>query len=66
MSAATLIRPATDADMPAITAIYAWNVLNGTGTFELDAPDEEEMARRREDVISKGLPWLVAERGDSI
>ena len=66
MSAATLIRPATHADMPAITAIYAWNVLNGTGTFELDAPDESEMVRRREDVISKGLPWLVAERGDSI
>ena len=51
------------ADLTAITAIYRWNVLNGTGTFELDAPDEPEMARRRDDVLSKGLPWLVAERG---
>ena len=57
-----LIRPSTPADLTAITAIYGWNVLNGTGTFELDAPDEPEMARRREDVLSKGLPWLVAER----
>ena len=57
-----LIRPSTPADLPAITAIYGWNVLNGTGTFELDAPDEPEMARRRDDVLSKGLPWLVAER----
>jgi phosphinothricin acetyltransferase len=36
-------------------------VLNGTGTFELDPPDAAEMARRREDVVGKGLPWLVAE-----
>ena len=57
-----LIRPSTPADLPAITAIYGWNVLNGTGTFELDPPDEAEMARRRDDVLSKGLPWLVAER----
>ena len=57
-----LIRLSTPADLPAITAIYGWNVLNGTGTFELEAPDEPEMARRRDDVLAKGLPWLVAER----
>jgi phosphinothricin acetyltransferase len=60
---ALLIRPSTPADVPTITAVYGWNVLNGTGTFELDAPDEAEMSRRRDDVLSKGLPWLVAERG---
>jgi phosphinothricin acetyltransferase len=59
---ALLIRPSTPADLPAITAIYGWNVLNGTGTFELDPPDEPEMARRRDDVLSKGLPWLVVLR----
>ena len=59
---ALLIRPSTPADLPAITAIYGWNVLNGTGTFELDAPDETEIARRRDDVLSKGLPWLVVQR----
>lgn len=64
--AALTIRPSTAADIPAITAIYAWNVLNGTGTFELEAPDEAEMARRRDDVLSKGLPWLVAERAGSV
>ncbi len=60
-TATTLIRPSTQADLPAITAIYGDSVDNGTGTFELQAPDESEMARRREDVLSKGLPWLVAE-----
>jgi L-amino acid N-acyltransferase YncA len=61
-----LIRPSTAADLPAITAIYGWNVVHGTGTFELDAPDEAEMARRRDDVIANGLPWLVAERASRV
>jgi len=61
-----LIRPSRAEDIPVITAIYAWNVLNGTGTFELDAPDEAEMARRRDDVLAKGLPWLVAESAGSL
>ena len=61
-SPALLIRPSTAADLPAIAAVYGWNVLHGTGTFELEEPDEGEMARRRDDVLSKGLPWLVAER----
>jgi phosphinothricin acetyltransferase len=60
------IRPSTNADLSAIAAIYAWNVRHGTGTFELDAPDEAEMARRREDVLAKGLPWLVAERDGEV
>ena len=56
------IRPSTPADLPAITAIYAHAVLHGTGTFELEAPDEAEMSKRREAVLGNGLPWLVAER----
>lgn len=60
------IRPSSAADVPAITAIYGWNVLHGTGTFELDPPDAAEMARRREDVLGKGLPWLVAERAGEV
>lgn len=59
---ALLIRPSTPADLPAITAIYAEAVLHGTGTFELEPPDAAEMARRRDDVLAKGLPWLVAEQ----
>ncbi len=61
-SPALLIRPSEPLDVAAITDIYAWNVRHGTGTFELDAPDEAETARRREDVLAKGLPWLVVER----
>lgn len=60
------IRPSTDADLPAVTAIYAHHVAHGTGTFELDAPDAAEMARRRAEVLSRGLPWLVACDGDGV
>ena len=63
---ALLIRPSTAADLPAVTAIYGWNVLNGTGTFELDPPDQAEMLRRHDDVLSKGLPWLVAQRDGAV
>lgn len=65
-SSPLVIRPSAASDVPAITAIYGWNVLNGTGTFELEAPDEAEMGRRREDVLGKGLPWLVAERDGQV
>jgi L-amino acid N-acyltransferase YncA len=56
------IRPSTPADLPALTRIYGHAVHHGTGTFELDAPDEAEMGKRREAVLANGLPWLVAER----
>jgi phosphinothricin acetyltransferase len=57
-----LIRPSTPDDLPAITAVYGWNVENGTGTFEIEPPTLADMGKRREDVLSKGLPWLVAEQ----
>jgi phosphinothricin acetyltransferase len=57
----SIIRPSTDADLPAITAIYGHHVLHGTGTFETTPPTESEMAARRADVLAKGLPWLVLE-----
>ena len=59
-----LIRPSLASDLAQITHIYGWNVVHGTGTFELEAPDTAEMTRRRDDVLSKGLPWLVAEGDD--
>ncbi len=54
------LRPSTEADLPAIQAIYAQAVLHGTGTFETEVPDQAEMARRRSEVLGRGLPWLVA------
>jgi L-amino acid N-acyltransferase YncA len=56
-----LIRPATDVDFPALQAIYAHWVKNGTASFELEAPSLEEMLSRSAVIASKGLPYLVAE-----
>jgi len=57
-----IIRPCLDTDMGAITAIYAYHVRHGFASFETDAPAEAEMRRRRDDVLGKDLPYLVAER----
>ena len=56
-----LIRHSRDEDVAAITAIYHHHVLCGTGTFEIDPPTQADMAGRRADVLSKGLPYLVVE-----
>ena len=55
-------RPATAADIPAITAIYAEQVVHGTATFEVVPPDEEEMTRRMAALVEAGYPYVVAER----
>ena len=57
----TIIRASHADDLPQITAIYAHHVLNGTGSFEVEAPTLAEMTSRRADVLSKGLPYIVAE-----
>lgn len=62
----TKIRPSTDNDVGAMTAIYAHHVLHGTGTFEITPPTEADMASRRADVLSKGLPYLVLEDGTGV
>ena len=54
------IRPAEITDIPAITRIYAPAVEHGTASFELDAPDETEMARRLTDLMGAGFPYIVA------
>ena len=56
-----IVRPFTDADLAAVTAIYADSVLHGTGTFELDVPTADQMGARLAAPASLGLPVLVAE-----
>ena len=55
------VRDARPDDIAAITAIYAESVANGRGTFELEAPNETEMAARLAAVEALGLPRLVVE-----
>jgi L-amino acid N-acyltransferase YncA len=62
----TIIRTSRDEDLAAITAIYAHHVLHGTGTFETEPPSLADMTARRADVLSKNLPYLVAEKDGEI
>ncbi len=56
-----LVRPSTSADIHDVTAIYSRFVATSTATFEVVAPDESEMLRRRQAVLDRDLPYLVAE-----
>jgi phosphinothricin acetyltransferase len=47
--------------MASVTAIYEHFVLNTTNTLEVAPPDVAEMERRRQTVLDRGLPYLVAE-----
>ena len=58
------LRPFEAGDIPAITAIYREAVLHGTASFEIDPPDETEMARRAAVLVDGGFPYLVACSGD--
>ncbi len=61
MSSVPSIRPSRPEDVAHISAIYAHHVRHGVASFELDPPEVAEMARRRQDVLDAGLPYLVAE-----
>ena len=60
------LRPAQESDMAAISVIYAYHVVHGTGTFEATPPSTSDMLKRWDDVRSKGLPWLCAEVDDQV
>jgi phosphinothricin acetyltransferase len=61
-----VIRPATTADLAAITEIYAEAVAVGTASFEVVPPDEAEMMARLTRVTAGGFPYVVAERAGSV
>jgi L-amino acid N-acyltransferase YncA len=66
MSGKPIIRPGTEADIPGVQAIYAYHVLTGLASFEIEPPDVDEMRRRRQAVVEHGFPYLVAEIGVEI
>jgi phosphinothricin acetyltransferase len=61
-----IVRNATLADIPAITAIYQPAVREGLASWEYDPPDEAEMCRRFKTIEAGGYPYLVAERNGRV
>jgi L-amino acid N-acyltransferase YncA len=66
VTADLIVRPSDDDDVATIAAIYRHHVLHGVASFEEMPPRAEEMARRRADVLSRGFPYLVAERAGRV
>ncbi|MFF8803399.1 MULTISPECIES: GNAT family N-acetyltransferase [unclassified Methylobacterium] len=67
--AEVVIRPSSDADVPAMIAIYERHIRRGvgdTGDFEEERLLPDELKRRRKNMRSKRLPHLVAERAGQI
>ncbi|ALK16062.1 hypothetical protein KLP1_25765 (plasmid) [Klebsiella pneumoniae KP-1] len=54
---------AEEQHIPAIRRIYAHHVLHGTGSFETEPPDTQEMLARVKNVQSRGFPWYIALQG---
>jgi len=63
---APLIRPATEADLPSIAAIYGEAVRSGSATFEIDPPDLAEITARWRRLAETGHPYLAAQHGDQV
>lgn len=55
-----IVRPCFDQDVQNVQFIYSHHVLHGTASFELEAPDLNEMRRRWTDVVAGGWPFVVA------
>ena len=51
---------------PVIRASAPEDVPNGLASFEVVAPDVEEMTRRRAAVLARGLPYLAADVGGQL
>lgn len=55
------IRPVTEADMPAVTAIFAEEVRHGTASWAYEPPTENELLEKMRGLVAQGYPYLVAE-----
>lgn len=66
MDRSVSIRPSDDHDVPAIAAIYSHHVLHGIASFDEEPPEPGEIARRRQDILARNLPYLVAEQAGRV
>jgi L-amino acid N-acyltransferase YncA len=61
-----VVRPAGEADVPAIAAIYRNEVLTGSASWEIDPPDADAMLARYRAIEAQGYPYLVADIGGRV
>ena len=59
------VRPSRDADVPAMLAIYLHHIRHGVEpkyAGDIEAPDAEDIKRRRKSMQKRRLPHILAER----
>ena len=56
------VRPSVENDVPPMLAIYAHHIKNGLGAFDPEPMHDEDIKRRRKNMLRRRLPHLVAER----
>ena len=61
-----IIRDCRAGDMDAVTRIYAHHVEQSLASFEETAPNAEEMTARRNAILQKKHPFIVAEMGGEV
>jgi L-amino acid N-acyltransferase YncA len=60
--AAVAVRPSTEADVPAMIAIYTHHIQHGLGgDVDFEPMNPDDLKRRRKTMLKRRLPHLVAE-----
>lgn len=59
------VRPAGESDIPSISTISAYYVLNTVSTFRYTPATDEELLESLRSIKEEGLPYLVATEGSS-
>ena len=60
------VRPSTEEDVPAMLAIYSHHIRNGVNVEDPEPLHDEDIKRRRKNMMKRRLPHLVAERDGTI
>ena len=61
-----LVRPSTEADVPAMIAIYSHHVQHGLGEYLAEPLHPDDIKRRRKSMLRRRLPHIVAERDGTV
>jgi phosphinothricin acetyltransferase len=64
--ASFFLRATAESDIPAVAAIYAEAVVNGTASYELEPPSSADMVQRWRELVAKGYPHIVATRDGAV
>jgi phosphinothricin acetyltransferase len=57
------VRPSVEGDVPAMLAIYTYHIQRGVADLDPEPLHDDDIKRRRKNMLRRKLPHLVADRG---